>query len=250
MAQRILEIDDLSKHFGGLKAISDLSFDLEKQQILGLIGPNGAGKTTLFNLISGFLKPTKGNVRFKGEVIDGLKPHKIVQKGITKTFQIPKPFHSLTCLENVIVSMLPNFTSSGREKSLMDEKAQEIMEMVGLKEKKEMFPETLTQGNLKQLEIARALATNPDLLLLDEPFAGLTLEEISNVTSLIQALHRKEISIIIVEHKLRELMKIVQRVVVLDFGKKIGDGSPEEIVHQEKVIEAYLGSGGDSIDPA
>ncbi len=243
----ILEIDDVSKNFGGLRAISNLSFGLGRQEILGLIGPNGAGKTTLFNLISGFLRPTNGGIKFKGEAIHGLKPHKIVKKGITKTFQIPKPFHSLTLFENVIVSLLPNLRSPG-EIQAIKEKAQEIIEVVGLKEKKEMFPETLTQGNLKQLEIARALATSPELLLLDEPFAGLTLDEIAHLTSLIQALHQKNISIIIVEHKLRELMKIVQRVIVLDFGQKIADGSPEEIVRHEKVVEAYLGSGGYSLE--
>lgn len=246
---KILEIDDVSKNFGGLRAISDLSFCLERREILGLIGPNGAGKTTLFNLISGFLKPTKGAIKFKGQPIHGLKPHKIVKKGITKTFQIPKPFHSLTLLENVVVSLFPNLGLRGEIQPIR-EKAEEIIEVVGLKEKKEMFPETLTQGNLKQLEIARALATDPELLLLDEPFAGLTLDEISQLTSLIQALHQKEISIIIVEHKLRELMKIVQRVIVLDFGQKIADGTPKEIVRLEKVIEAYLGSGGYSFESA
>lgn len=247
---KILEIDHVSRQFGGLKAISDLSLDIERKEILGLIGPNGAGKTTLFNLICGFLRPTKGIIRFKGEMIHGLKPHKIVRRGITKTFQIPKPFQSLTCFENIIVSMLPNFGSTNQETRLIEEEAQEIMNMVGLKGKKEMFPETLTQGDLKQLEIARALATKPDLLLLDEPFAGLTQDEIENLSSLIQSLHRKEISIMIVEHKMRELMKIVQRVVVLDFGQKIADGSPEQVVRQDKVIEAYLGSGGYSVNHA
>jgi len=247
---KFLEIHNLFKNFKGLMAIEDLSYQLDNGEIIGLVGPNGAGKTTLFNLITGFLTPTGGDIFLKGNSIRGLSPYKIVKKGISKTFQIPKPFYSLNCLENIVVSSLSNFEGTRQEKKRINEKAMSILCLVGLQEKWEMFPAALTQGDLKILEVAKALATNPELVLLDEPFAGLTLTEIDQIISIIQSLHQKNLSIIIIEHKLRELMKIVNRVIVLNFGVKIADGSPKEVTNNEEVIKAYLGSGRSSFAAA
>jgi len=246
----LLEIRNLYKVFSGLSAIENVSFQLEKGEIVGLVGPNGAGKTTLFNLITGFLTPSQGQIEFKGKRIEGLRPYKIVKKGISKTFQIPKPFHSLTCLENIVVSMISNFDGARGKKDGIEERAVEILDAVGLKGKGGMLPGELTQGDLKILEVAKALGTDPELLLLDEPFAGLSLHEIEQLAGITRSLHEKGLTLIIIEHKLRELMKIVQRVHVLNFGVTIADGTPEEVTSNEQVIEAYLGSGRTSFASA
>ncbi|MEW5913546.1 MAG: ABC transporter ATP-binding protein [Thermodesulfobacteriota bacterium] len=240
----ILKVENVSRFFGGVAAIAELSFDLDANQVLGLIGPNGAGKTTLFNLITGFLRPNRGEIYFQDRRLVGLKPHRIVARGVTRTFQIPKPFGSLNCLENVAVSMVAKTGLARRHDPEILRRSRGIMETTGLADKEGMRPEALTQGDLKKLEIARALATSPRLLLLDEPFAGLTNAEIAAISDLIRQVHGQGMAMIIVEHRLRELMRIVQRVVALDFGEKIAEGTPQEITNHPRVIEAYLGTGG------
>lgn len=240
----ILETQELTKYFGGLGAVRGVSFVLQEGEMLGIIGPNGAGKTTLFNLITGFLQPTRGNVCFRGKKITGLKPHEIVRRGIARTFQLVRPFHQLTALENVIISCLSSRRARQEKNGGVEEKAKELLENVGLAGKEDMLAKDLPHGDLKRLDIARALATAPEILLLDEPFAGLGLKEISSLSPLIQRLSQEGHSIIIIEHKLREMMKLVGRVIALNFGEKIADGTPEEISRNERVIQAYLGKGG------
>jgi len=233
----ILEVIDAEKNFGGLKAISKVSLSVPRGAILGLIGPNGSGKTTLFNLISGFLRLDAGVLRFNGEEISGLKAHERVLQGITRTFQIVKPFRSLTVYENVKLGFL---AKGGRERDL-NPRIEEIIESVGLKGMEEEGASNLPLGNLKMLEIARSLATNPQLLLLDEVFGGLSHQEVDVLSRVIRRVNELGVSIILVEHLMSEIVKLVQGIVVLNFGMKIAEGPAAEVFKNPEVIKAYLG---------
>jgi branched-chain amino acid transport system ATP-binding protein len=246
----LLDIKDLSKHFGGLKAVDSVSFTLEKGDILGLLGPNGAGKTTCFNMISGVYSPTGGHILFEGHRTDGMPPHRMSKLGIGRTFQIVKPFSGMTVLDNIIVALgMKKYTSlmssmAAWRTSKMKKRAMEILERVGLETFSSRLAMTLPLGNLRRLEIGRALALEPKLLLLDESFSGLRHEMISQMEALILSLVREGISILLIEHNMRVAMKLCNRVIVLDHGKKLAEGTPEEIGRDERVIEAYLGKGG------
>jgi branched-chain amino acid transport system ATP-binding protein len=251
MTQSFLEIEAISKDFGGISAITDVSFSMGREEVLGLIGPNGAGKTTLLRLITAILKPDYGTIRFKGKEIIGSKTWDIVNMGIACTFQNMRPFKRLPIIANVMVSCLsPRAMKSGEWVKRIEAKAMDALEFAGISDMALEKASTLSQGDLKRLEVARAIATEPELLLLDEPFGGLSPAETELMAKSIQRLHKggrfgrlhsEGPAMIIVEHKLQQLMKIVDRIIVLNFGTIIADGKPEEIVANEKVIEAYLG---------
>jgi branched-chain amino acid transport system ATP-binding protein len=254
MIDSFLELKGLTKSFGGLRAVNDISFSMERDQILGLIGPNGAGKTTLLRLITGILKPDAGSVRFMGKEIVGRKTWDIVNMGIACTFQNMRPFRRLPIIANVMVSCLsPRAMKSGEWVKRLEAKAMDALEFAGISDMARENASTLSQGDLKRLEVARAVATDPDLLLLDEPFGGLSPAETDLMAKSIKRLHKggrfgrlhsEGPAMIIVEHKLQWLMKIVDRIIVLNFGTIIANGTPDEIINDPQVIEAYLGAGG------
>jgi branched-chain amino acid transport system ATP-binding protein len=236
----LLEIKGLSKAFGGLKALSNIDFEIHEGEVVGLIGPNGSGKTTLFTTIMGSLRCDRGTIFFRGEKITGLKPYQICRKGIARTFQLTRPFSRMTCLENVMVG---RSFGSDRSCSLTEteREAEEILEFTGLKEKGQHPASTLNIIERKRLELARALATRPRLLLLDEIMAGLNPMEMKAAVGLIRQINSSGISMIIVEHVMKVVLSISKRVIVLDAGKKIAEGTPHEIVQNQAVIDAYFG---------
>jgi len=233
----LLEIKNVTKAFGSLKANEDVSFTIHENEIVSLIGPNGAGKTTLFNCVTGFYPVTEGNVYYKGENITGLSPYQICHKGITRTFQIVKTLNEMTVEENVITGAFIN--TNRRQKAM--EITKEVLETTGLTEKKDALGGSLTISDRKRVEIARALATKPDILMLDECMAGLNQTEIKDVMNLILKLKEDGLSLLVVEHIMEAIMPISDRIVVLSAGKKIAEGNPKEVANDDEVIKAYLG---------
>ena len=250
-AAPLLEVEHLSKHFGELKAVDDVSFQIARGEIVGLVGPNGAGKTTVTRLIMGILDPTAGRVKFKGEDITGKRTSVIVNKGAVTTFQVVKPFRNLPVAANVMVSVLsPRAKRRGDWVKTAEARARDALEFCGIADLALEPASVLSHGDLKRLELARALATEPELLILDEPFGGLNPAETSLIVKSLKRLHvggrfgrlhSEGPSMLIVEHKLSDLMKLVDRVIVLHLGAKLMDGVPDEVVRNKEVIEAYIG---------
>jgi branched-chain amino acid transport system ATP-binding protein len=237
---RVLEAEKVTKYFGGLAAVSNVDFHVNQGEIFGLIGPNGAGKTTLFNLISGALVLKSGEIRFKGEKITGLKPHQICRMGVARTFQSVKIFANIPARENVLLGSLFG-TSTGMSSADATREAAGLLEFLGLSAVRATPAKDLTLANQKRLEVARALATKPELLLLDELMAGLNPTETAEAMELVTNIRAKGITIFMIEHVMKAIMGVCDRIMVLHHGEKIAEGTPKEITTSKKVIEVYLG---------
>ncbi|MBW1680422.1 MAG: ABC transporter ATP-binding protein [Deltaproteobacteria bacterium] len=234
---RFFEVKNLVKYFGGLAAVNDVSFEVKEGEIFGLIGPNGSGKTTIFNLISNFHSPTSGSVLFKGRDITGLKTHRICKARIARTFQVVKPLGRMTVLDNVVAAAFSRAKTKHEARDL----AMETLEFCGLAHRKDMLAKSLPIGERKRLEITRAMATLPELLLLDETAAGLNPSELVEAIDLIRKIREKGVTIIIVEHIMKVIMTISDRIHAINFGRTIAEGTPGEVANHPAVIEAYLG---------
>lgn len=241
MSDTLLQVESVTKTFGGLHAVQQVSFDMAKGSIVGLIGPNGAGKTTLFNVISGYYAPNAGRILFGGQDISGMPPYKLAAIGIGRTFQVVKPFPGLTVLENVVIAALCRYPKKARA----EKHAWQILEQTGLADRASFQASSLTLAGRKRLEVSKALALEPTLLLLDEVVAGLNPTEADQTIGLILKLRDQGISILIVEHIMRVIMNISDQVVVLNFGRKIAAGKPHEVAKDPAVMQAYLGEGGE-----
>lgn len=238
---KLLEVRLLTKSFGNLIAVNVLSFDVEEGEIFGMVGANGAGKTTVFNLLMGDFKQDSGTITFMGKEISNCKTHERVNMGLSRTHQIPQPFELIPVIENIRIGGLPNSLRIVKQRSEENESSVTIAEKVGLKNDLMKFPNELSLAKTKKLELARALATNPKLLLVDELFGGISAAESAELVKLVQKLRETGVTIAIVDHNMRVLMDLVQRLVVIDFGEKLAEGEPGEIATNERVIEAYLG---------
>ena len=243
----VLEVDDISKSFGGVVAVREVSFHLQEGELLGIIGPNGSGKTTLVNLLTGFVKPDSGKVAYLGKNITGKMPYKIAELGIARTFQMAKPFYKLPAFKNLIIPLYSPRVKKlrGGRYGKRDDVAIDLLEEVGF-ERDSFVPykmaSNLPHGYVKRLELARCLSLRPDLIILDELFSGMSMSEVASTLPIIERLNGEGLSIIMIEHRLRELFRLANRVMVLNFGRKIADGPPGEVMESDAVKAAYLGT--------
>ncbi len=233
----MLTLERVTKRFGGITAVHDVSLEVRQGDLLGIIGPNGAGKTTLFNVISGYYRPEEGRVRFDGHDVTGEAPHLICRRGLTRTFQIVKPFGNLSVLDNVTVGALTRIAAVREARA----EAEQVIERCGLAAHAATHAKALPIGLRKRLEVARALATHPRLLLLDEVMSGITPTELAGMIDLVRRLHADGLTLIVIEHIMAAMMRLAQRIVVLHHGERIAEGTPAEIASDRRVIDAYLG---------